>query len=82
MAQGTNDTIDYLKAMRGECFEALHRLDTIIADIESAFATKPGFADNQAWQQFHESCRKRVKTISVEIEEIEGMLKEELAKLQ
>lgn len=82
MAGSTNDTVDYLKAMRGECFEGLNRLDKIIGDIESAFATKPGFANNRAWQQFHESLRRRVETISIELEQIERLLKYELAKLQ
>lgn len=82
MAAPSNDAIDYLKAMRGECFAALDRLDKAIQDIETAFATKPAFANSPAWQQMHGSLQTRVRTVSTELEQIEALLRDELDKAQ
>lgn len=78
----TNNTIDYLKAMQDESYKALNRIATTTEALEKAFKASVSVADNPARQVMYDSLKKHAEKVQTELDGIERLLRDELAKLQ
>lgn len=78
----TNDTIDYLKSMQDESYKALSRIGTTTEALEKAFKASESVGNNPARQVMYDSLKKHAEKVQTELDEIERLLRTELAKLQ